>query len=388
MQQNAVPPRSRGAFAHQTRWRPLIACAALALPILSQQALAQGNMTPGSPPDISATLNQHPADAAYTQYKLRDGETLPELRLHYVTLGQPHKSAAGSIDNAILLLHWTGASSQALLVPEYQQALFASGSPLDAKRYFIIIPDNIGHGQSSKPSNGLKSAFPHYGYGDMVDLQHKLVVDSLGITHLRAVIGMSMGCMNAWQWAEAYPETVDAVMPIACFPAPIAGRNLLWRKILVDAIKSDPDYDNGNYQKSLSSAGTAFAIARMMIDGVPHLQEQISSPAVADGFVRAIKSQTQGADANDVIYSFESSQDFNAEPALSQIKAKVFALNFADDEFYRDSLQILQRDIQQVHTAQLVIRATSAGSAGHFSMAHPDLWKDQVQAFMTWSSAR
>lgn len=189
------------------------------------------------------------------------------------------------------------------------------------------------------------------------------------------------------QWAEAYPDFMDGVMPIACFPTPISGRNLLWRKILVDAIKSDPSWENGNYQQSPPSAATGFAIARMMIDGVPHLQEEISSPEAADTFLRGVKSQTGGADATDVVYSFESSRDFNAEADLSHIKTKVFALNFADDEFYRDSLQILERDIQQVRQAKIVVRPTSAGSAGHFSMAHPDLWKDQAQAFMKWLSA-
>jgi homoserine O-acetyltransferase len=277
------------------------------------------------------------------------------------------------VDNAILLLHWTNAGSQALLTPEYKEALFAPGAPLDANRYFVVIPDNIGHGQSSKPSDGLKAAFAHYGYGDMVDLQHKLVVEALGITHLRAIVGMSMGCMNAWQWSEDYPDSMDAIMPIACFPAAISGRNLLWRRILVDSIESDP------------SGGTAFAIARMMIDGVPNLQQEVRSPEAADAFLRAIKTQAGGQDANNVVYAFESSRDFNAEPGLSQIKSKVYALNFADDEFYRDSLQVLQHDIQQVRQGRVVIRQASVGSAGHFTMSHPALWRDQVQVFMKWS---
>ncbi len=367
--------------------RSLIVLSSLTLSALVQPALGQSSAPSGFAADHATALNQHQADTSFAQYKFTDGQTLPDLRIHYVTLGQPHKNAAGAVDNAILLLHWTSASSQALLVPEYQEALFAPGAPFDAQRYFVIIPDDIGHGQSIKPSNGLKAGFPHYGYGDMVDLQHKLVVESLGITHLRAVVGMSMGCMNAWQWAEAYPDAMDAVMPIACFPAPISGRNLLWRKILVDVIKSDPLWENGNYLLALPSATTGIAIARIMIDGVPHLQDQISSLEADDAFLRGVKSQTAGADANDVVYSFESSRDFNAEPGLGQIKTKVFALNFADDEFYRDSLQILQRDIQQVQQGKVVVRPTSAGSAGHFSMAHPQLWKDQVEAFMKWSQA-
>jgi homoserine O-acetyltransferase len=376
---------ARPAALPKTTARQLIVLAAITLAALLQPAFGQGRPPSSPAPNPAVALERHDTDASFTQYKLRNGEALPDLRIHYVTLGRAHKNTAGAIDNAILLLHWTMASSQALLVPEYQQALFAPGAPFDAQRYFVIIPDDIGHGQSSKPSNGLKAAFAHYDYGDMVDLQHKLVVESLGIKHLRAVVGMSMGCMNAWQWAEDYPDSMDGIMPIACFPTPISGRNLLWRKILVDIIKSDPLWENGNYQAALPSATTAIALARMMIDGVPHLQEEIGSPEAADAFVRGVKSQATGVDANDIVYSFESSKDFNAEPDLGRIKTKVFALNFADDEFYRDSLQILQRDIQQVRQGKAVIRPTSAGSAGHFSMAHPDLWKDQAQAFMQWS---
>ncbi len=184
--------------------------AALSLFAIIRSGYAQSSQS-------SVGLNLRQANTDLANYKFRDGETLPQLRLHYVTLGQPHKNDHGSIDNAILLLHWTNSSSQALLVPEYKEALFAPGAPFDARRFFVIIPDSIGLGQSSKPSDGLRAAFPHYGYGDMVDLQHKLVVETLGITHLRAVVGMSMGCMNAWQWAEAYPDAMDGIMPVACF---------------------------------------------------------------------------------------------------------------------------------------------------------------------------
>jgi homoserine O-acetyltransferase len=346
--------------------------AAMLLAGIYQPVAGQGVAPSTQASESSPALNQHQAEASIANYNFRDGETLPELRIHYTTLGEPHKNAAGAVDNAILVLHWTNASSQALLTPEYKQALFAPGAPLDARRYFVVIPDDIGHGQSSKPSDALKAAFPHYGYSDMVELQHKLVVEALGIAHLRAIVGMSMGCMNAWQWSEDYPDSMDGIMPIACFPAAISGRNLLWRRILIHSIESDP------------SGGTAFAIARMMIDGVPNLQQEVTSREAADALLRGIQGQSAGQDANNVLYSFESSGDFNAEPGLSRIKSKVYALNFADDEFYRDSLQVLQNDIQQVRQGRVVIRPTSAGSAGHFTMSHPALWRDQVELFMKW----
>ncbi len=197
-----------------------------------------------------------------------------------------------------------------------------------------------------------------------------------------------MGCMNAWQWAEDYPDAMDGIMTVACFPAPVSGRNLLWRRVLVDGIKSDPVWAGGNYTQQPPSVAGALELARMMIDGVPHLQEEATSVESADALLRGVKKQSAGQDANDLLYSFESSRDFNAEPNLDKIKTKVFALNFADDEFYRDSLQVLQRDMLKVNQGKVVIRAVSAGSAGHFSMSHPDLWKDQASEFMTWINSR
>jgi homoserine O-acetyltransferase len=331
-----------------------------------------------------STIDPRQADTFFANYRFRNGETLDQLRLHYAVLGEPHRDEHGTIDNAILLLHWTNASSQELLTPEYKQAFFAPGAPFDIARYFVIIPDNVGHGQSSKPSDGLRAGFPRYGYSDMVDLQHRLVVETLGISRLRAVVGMSMGCMNAWQWAEAYPDAIDGVMPVACFPSPISGRNLLWRRMVVDLITSDPAWADGNYQQQPPSVATAGELARMMINGVPNLQEEVNTAQQADEFIRNVKNQAAGQDANDLLHSFEASGDFDAEPDLGRIKAKVFALNFADDEFYRDSLQVLQRDMPKVQHGRLVIRGITAGSAGHFSMARPGLWKDQAADFMDW----
>jgi homoserine O-acetyltransferase/O-succinyltransferase len=353
------------------------------------QAGAEPQVAPQAPASATRStstpaINPRNEDVTYTNYAFRDGQTLPQLRLHYALLGTPHYNRNGAIDNAILLLHWTEASSQNLLTQEFQEALFAPGAPFDITRYFVIIPDDIGHGQSSKPSDGLKTGFPQYGYGDMVDLQHKLVTETLGISHLHAVVGMSMGCMNAWQWAEEYPDAMDGVMPIACFPAPISGRNLLWRHITVDGIKSDPAYDGGNYQQEPPSLAEAVNVSQLMINGVPNLQAQITSPAVADGFVNNVDSAAAGYDANNWIYAFQASSDFNAEPELSGIKAKVFAVNFADDEFYRDSLHILEKDMPKVANGRYVIVPSSSATLGHLSMAHPDLWRADAATFMNW----
>src|SRR5579859_3568588 len=322
--------------------------------VVAQPACGQVE-EPSSQKIPAAQMEQAQRDVIFPNYKFKDGETLSALRLHFVTLGHKHTNAQGEVDNAIMLLHWTNESGQALLTSEYQAALFAPGKPLDVSRYFIIIPDDIGHGQSSKPSNALKARFPHYTYGDMVDLQHKVVTESLGIKHLHAIIGMSMGCMNAWQWAEDFPDAMDGIMPVACFPGPITGRNLLWRRMLIDGIRRDPAWANGNYEKQPPSAFQGSMLARMMIDGVPELQQEVPNAQAADGIIHGVEAQSV-IDANDLLYAFESSRDFNGEPGLSRIKTKVFALNFADDEFYRDSLQTLQRDAQVVPEKQIVIR--------------------------------
>ncbi|QEE30560.1 alpha/beta fold hydrolase [Terriglobus albidus] len=377
---------SRKIATDAIRWNPS-KFAPFVLMVLStcgvlSQAKAQTSQAVTANSNSTVSMNERQEDAHYVNYKFRDGQSLSDLRFHYLVLGHPHKDSSGNIDNAVLFLHWTNASSEALSNAEFRSALFSAGGPLDEARYFVIIPDEVGHGRSSKPSDGLKMAFPHYGYSDMVDLQHKLVVETLGIQHLHAVIGMSMGCMNAWQWAESYPDAMDGIMPIACFPAPISGRNLLWRRMLVNDIRSDPGWEDGNYQHQPPSAARGLLLARLMIDGVPALQQEVRSAQSADGFIQGVKRQAATVDANDLLYSFESSSDFDAEPGLRQITTKVFALNFADDEFYRDTLQVLQHDMDQVHSGKIVIRPVSAGSTGHFTMSHPSLWRDQVAAFM------
>jgi homoserine O-acetyltransferase len=324
------------------------------------------------------------ANATFANYRFRSGETLPELRLRYATLGQPRRNSQGTIDNAVLMLHWTNASGQALLTPEFRTALFGPGAPFDATRYFVILPDAIGHGRSSKPSDGLRAAFPRYGYGDMVDLQHRLVTEVLGVGRLRAIVGISMGCMNAWQWAEAYPNAMDGIMPVACFPSPITGRNLLWRRMVVHAIKSDSAWAGGNYKSQPPSVAHGLAILRLMIDGVPHLQEAVATPERADSFVRNMRAQAISLDANDLVYALEASGDFDAKPGLSRVTTKVLAVNFADDEFYPDSLQTLQRDIQLIPGARFVVRGLSDGSIGHLSMTRPALWADRAREFVAW----
>jgi homoserine O-acetyltransferase len=330
---------------------------------------------------IAETCQAH---AWFAHYHFRNGQTLDRVRIHYSTLGEAHRDAQGEIDNAVLVLHWTGADSSALQSPAFMQALFGPGCPLSAERFYLIFADSVGHGRSSKPSDGLKARFPHYRYGDIVDLQHRLVTEVLGIKRLRAILGLSMGAMNAWQWAHAYPHAMDAILPVAALPVNISGRNILWRRMAIAAIRSDPEWQDGNYSRPPRGLIQAHGLLRMMIDGVPHLQALIADGAGADQFIAEVAAQAHSIDANDILYSLESSADYAPQPHLSAIKAKVFALNFDDDEFNPDRLGILQSRMSEVAHGRFVVQPGTASSLGHLTMAQPQLWTAPVAQFVRW----
>ena len=354
--------------------RPALADAGAKLPV--------GPPATGAPSAAPAAPAARPGDAWLDNYRFRSGEVHPRLRIHYSTLGEPRRDAGGSIANAVLLLHWTGASGEALQGPAFRSALFGPGQPLDAAKYYLIFLDNVGHGRSSKPSDGLRARFPHYGYRDMVDLQHRVLADALGVKHLRAILGLSMGGMNAWLWAEMYPDDVDGIMPVVCLPTRISGRNLLWRRIVAQAIRSDPEWHGGNYARPPRSWLQASALVGMMLDGVPHLQATIPGQAAADKFVKDVSDRAAAQDANDILYSLESSADYDPEPALGSVKARVYALNFADDEFYPPVLPTLDRLMAKVPRGRHVLLAGSEQTFGHSTMAHPELWASHVVEFM------
>lgn len=339
---------------------------------------------PASPWDQRVNVNAVQADAWFQNYVFRNGGTLDRLKIHYATLGTPHRNAKGEIDNAVLVLHWTGADSRVLLNPTFSQALFNPGRPLDAQRYYLIFPDSVGHSQSSKPSDGLKTKFPDYDYGDIVDLQHKLVTETLGVKHLHAIVGMSMGGMNAWQWAEAYPDMMDGVMPVVSLPISVSGRNLLWRRMAIDAIRSDPDWQGGDYTQPPRGWVHGFRVLRMMIDSASALQQQIPDGAAADKFLTTTRMQAEQVDANDMLYSLKSSFSYDPGPKLSEIRTKVFALNFSDDEFNPDDLQVLQNTVPKLKQGRYVVQPGTAMSPGHFTMTRPDLWAQHVGKFMQW----
>jgi homoserine O-acetyltransferase len=339
---------------------------------------------PASPWDQSVNPAAVQADAWFDNYKFRDEETLARLKIHYSTLGTPHRNAQGEIDNAVLVLHWTGADSRALLSPTYTKALFDPGRPLDARRYYLIFPDSVGHGQSSKPSDGLKTKFPNYDYSDIVDLQHKVVTETLGIKHLHAILGMSMGGMNAWQWAEAYPDMMDGVMPVVSLPISVSGRNLLWRRMVIDTIRADPEWKNGAYVATPRGWIVGYNILRLMIDSASALQHEVPNGAAVDKLLDTNRLTAEHVDANDILYSLKSSFSYDPEPALSKIKTKLFALNFSDDEFNPDRLQVLEKSVPKLEHGRYVVQEGTPSSPGHFTMTRPDLWAQHVTEFMQW----
>jgi homoserine O-acetyltransferase len=335
---------------------------------------------------LSAAPPEHEDDFILPRYEFHNGQQFPNLKIHYYTLGTPQYNDKGEIINAVLFLHWTGSSASALLSPSFKSALYAEGKPLDANKYFLIFPDSIGHGQSSKPSDGLGMDFPHYNYHDMVDLQYKLVKEKLGISHLKMILGTSMGGMHTWLWSELHPDFMDGAMPIVSLPTKVAGRNLLWRQLVIQAIKEDPEWNNGKYTQPPPGLLSSWPFARMILDGVPHLQNEIKDPSDALKFIQQARESAKKIDANNLIYVLAASSDYDPEPKLNTIKTKVFALDFTDDQLDPIEFHTLEKLIKHVKNGRAFIQEGTPTSYGHLTMAHPELWADQVGKFVTWIS--
>src|SRR6266480_2078638 len=270
---------------------------------------------------------QFEGDWSVSDFTFRSGEKLAQLRLHYITLGSPDRDAAGHVRNAVLMLHGTGGTAQSFLSAELGGELFGSGQPLDATRYYIILPDAIGTGKSSKPSDGLRMKFPHYRYDDMVRSQYLLVHDGLKVDHLRLVLGTSQGGMHVWMWGETYPDFMDALIPMASAPVEIAGRNRMTRTMSIQAIKNDPDWKNGDYKEQPRGLIAARNLRSIMTSGALQLQKENPAAAKADATVQALAKTAAAFDANDTIYQYESSTDYDPSLMLGKIQAPVFAIN-------------------------------------------------------------
>ncbi len=329
------------------------------------------------------------ADFTTTNFKFKSGETLPELRLHYTIQGTPQRDARGQITNAVLILHGTGGSGKQFLQPYFAGELFGPGQPLDAARYYIILPDNVGHGGSSKPSNGLHMRFPHYDYDDMVAAQHLLLAQGLGIQHLRLIFGTSMGCMHSFVWAETYPDFMDALMPMACQTVQIAGRNRAWRKMVIDSIKLDPAWNNGEY-KDEPTVGLRSAVYILAIAGSNPLLWQRLYPArdAADKFVEdVVEPGFKSRDANDMIYQFDSSRNYNPSPNLEKIRAPLMWVNTTDDFINPPELTTPEREVKRIPHGEFHLLQASDQTRGHGTHTWAIFWKQYLVQLLQKSQA-
>ncbi len=335
----------------------------------------------------SASAADYPApveaDYIIRDFKFTSGETLPELRLHYRTLGKPEKDAQGGTRNAVLIMHGTTGSGAQFIRTEFAGELFGKDQPLDASKFFIVLPDAIGHGKSSKPSDGMHAKFPRYGYIDMVEAQYRLLTEGLGVNHARLVMGTSMGGMHTWLWGELHPEFMDALMPLASLPTQISGRNRAWRRMIIDAIRNDPDWHGGDYAAQPPSLRTAAEMLWFMSSNPALRQKEAPTLAktdeVLDKFVDGI---VKADDANDVLYALEASRDYDPGPNLEKIRAPLLAINSADDLINPPELGILEREIKRVPKGRAVVIPLSDKTHGHGSHTLAALWKDQLMSLL------
>ena len=325
-----------------------------------------------------------PTEDDYTihNFKFASGETLPELRIHYRTLGKIDKDAQGKTRNAVLIMHGTTGSGAQFIRPEFAGELFGKDQPLDATKFLIVLPDGIGHGKSSRPSDGLHAKFPHYGYIDMVVAQYRLLTEGLGVNHARLVMGTSMGGMHTWLWGESHTEFMDALMPLASLPTQISGRNRAWRRIIIDAIRNDPSWNSSEYPANAGQPPSLRTAAEMLwfMSSNPVLRQK-ETPTLAktdEALDKFVNDYLKTGDANDVLYALEASHDYDPGPNLEKIHAPLLAINSADDSINPPELGILEREIKRVPHGRAIVIPLSDKTRGHGSHTVASLWKDEL----------
>ncbi len=332
---------------------------------------------------VSCLAQNYPApkegDFTTKDFRFQSGETLPALRLHYTTIGAPQRGARGQITNAVLILHGTGGSGKQFLQPQFVGELFGPGQPLDAARYYIILPDNIGHGRSSKPSDGLHMRFPKYDYDDMVAAQHRLLTEGLGVEHLRLIFGTSMGCMHSFVWAETYPDFMDALMPMACQAVAITGRNRFWRDAVMNAIQRDPGWNNGEYKQEPTTALRTAQYLLAIAGSAPLLWQRLyPTREDADKLVDAQEARIQALDANDLLYQISSSRNYDPSPRLEKIRALLMWINSADDFINPPELTTPERDVKRIKGGQFYLIPASDQTHGHGTHTWAIFWKQYL----------
>ena len=327
-----------------------------------------------------------PQDGEYVlrDFHFKSGETLPELRMHYMTLGKPVRDDNGRVTNAVLLLHGTGGSGRQFLQPQFADVLLGPGQLLDVNRYYIIMVDNVGHGKSRKPSDGMHAHFPQYDYDDMVRAQYDLLTQGLGVNHLRLILGTSMGCMHSWVWGETYLDFMDALMPLACLPVELAGRNRLWRKMVIEGTKQDPDWKNGDYTTEPRAAVQIDVDFLLIAGSAPMLmQKELPTREQTDKyFDENLKRRVATLDANDFLYAVSASRNYDPSPKLGTITVPVMFVNSADDFINPPELGIAQREIQKVKKGKFVLIPASEETHGHGTHTWAIFWQQYLQELL------
>src|SRR5215831_4992980 len=341
---------------------------------LSAVAVTMAQALPGQVPSG--------ADYIIRSFKFETGETLPQVRLHYIALGHPRRDASGVVRNAVLILHGTGGSASGFMIPTYAGELFGPRQLLDTAQYYVILPDNMGHGKSSKPSDGMHARFPQYTYNDMVDAQHELLTKGLGVNHLRFVMGTSMGCMHSWVWGERYPDFMDGLVPLACAPTQIVGRNRMMRTMIMDFIRNDPGYHNGEYTTQPASLRHALGMLFVLTSSAKFQLEQAPTRDKADSVIRAYLDQhTRDSDANDVVYAFNSSRNYDPSAKLGTITAHVLAINSADDYVNPPELGVVEQLMPRVTHGKFILLPITNQTRGHGTHSLPAIWKGYLAEF-------
>lgn len=326
---------------------------------------------------------QKEGDYTIKDFHFADGESLPALRIHYMTLGAPRRDAKGLVTNAVLILHGTTGSGRQFLLPVFAGVLYGPGQLLDTTQYFIILPDGIGHGQSSKPSDGLHAHFPHYDYDDMVRAQHDLLTNALGVHHLLLVMGTSMGGMHTWVWGEMYPEFMDGLVPLASLPGPMSGRNRMMRRMMMDDITEDPAYHGGDYTTEPPGLHAALQLLFMMTSSPRQLQKEAPTPAAADTYIEGWEKRVFASeDANDYLYAFDASRTYDPSQHLDRITAPLMAINSEDDQVNPPHMGVMEALMPKVKHGTYVLIPISDQTRGHGTHTLAAVWQDHLKDFM------
>lgn len=331
----------------------------------------------------TAAAQPREADFIARDFRFTTGETLPEVRIHYTTLGTPRRDAAGVTRNAVMILHGTGGTGRGFLSANFGGRLFGAGQLLDTARYFIVLPDNLGHGGSSKPSDGLRARFPKYTYDDMVQAQYRLLTEGLGVNHLRLVMGTSMGCMHSWVWLHTHPDFMDGSVPLACAPGPIVGRNRMIRALIIESLRGDPEYRGGDYAGRLRGMDAAQGYLWLMGSAPLLNHQQAPTRQVADSMIAAtVERGAARTDANDMIWYFDASRDYDPSPHLGRVRAPVLAINSADDFVNPPELDNVGPLVAKLRGSRFVLIPTSDRTRGHGTHSMPAIWGEYMREFL------